>query len=157
MPGLRVAALILPDLLINGFLEHKKWIYVNSSILSQGALEICIKNGMFDTYMKQLVNLYAERMSPLKNTLLEYKHPRIKYNIPESGCFGRIYVNGSLRHDKILNSLHDKNIKIFNTAECFLKEYRCNNYFRITISEVNNKQIIKDVPIILDTIKKHLV
>lgn len=157
MPGLRVAALILPDLLINSFLEHKKWTDINSPILSQGALEIYIKNGMFDTYMKQLVNLYAERIGSLKNTLLKYKHPRIEYNIPESGYFGCIYADGSLKHDKILNSLHHKDIKIFNTAECFLKEYRCNNYFRITISEVNNNQIMKNVPIILDTIKKYLV
>ncbi|KIE47747.1 aminotransferase class I and II family protein [Clostridium argentinense CDC 2741] len=156
MPGLRVAALILPDLLINSFLEHKKWTDINSPILSQGALEIYIKNGMFDTYMKQLVNLYAERMGSLKNTLLKYKHPRIKYNIPESGYFGCIYADGSLKHDKTLNSLHHKNIKIFNPAECFLKEYRCNNYFRITISKVNSKQIMKNTPIILDTIKKYL-
>ncbi|MGL5643152.1 MAG: hypothetical protein ACRDDM_12825, partial [Paraclostridium sp.] len=157
MPGLRVAALILPDLLINSFLEHKKWTDINSPILSQGALEIYIKNGMFDSYMKQLVNLYSKRIGSLKNTLLKYKHPRIKYNIPESGYFGCIYADGSLNHDKILNSLHHKNIKIFNTAECFLKEYRCNNYFRITISEVNNKQVMKNIPIILDTIEKNLV
>lgn len=157
MPGLRVAVLILPDLLINSFLEYKKWTDINSPILSQGALEIYIKNGMFDTHMKQLVNLYAERIGSLKNTLLKYKHPRIKYNIPESGYFGCIYADGSLNQDKILNSLHHKNIKIFNTAECFLKEYRCNNYFRITISEVNNKQVMKNIPIILDTIEKNLV
>jgi DNA-binding transcriptional MocR family regulator len=156
MPGLRVAALILPDPLINKFLEHKKWTDMSSPILSQGALEIYIKNGMFDAHMKQLVSLYHSRISCLKNTLLEYKHPRIQYNIPESGYFGCIYVDGSLRYDKIVTSLHNKNIKIFNTSECFLKEYKCNNYFRITISEVNEKQIIKNIPIILDVIQKYL-
>lgn len=156
MPGLRVAALILPDLLINKFLEYKRWSDITSPILSQGALEIYIKNGMLDTHMKQLVNLYTKRMSTLKDSLLEYKHPRIKYNTPESGYFACIYVNGSLNYDKIITSLYHKNIKIFDTRECFLKEYKCDNYFRITISEVNEKQISKNIPIILNVIEKHL-
>lgn len=156
MPGLRVAALILPNLLVNEFLEYKKWTDMNSPILSQGALEIYIKNGMFDSHMKQLVSLYSSRINCLKGTLLEYKHPSLQYNIPKSGYFGCIYVNGSLKYDKIVSSLNHKNIKIFNTSECFLKQYKCNNYFRITISKVNEKQIKKNIPIILDVIQKHL-
>jgi|GEM_PF-3688710 len=111
---------------------------------------------MFDTHTKQLVSLYKSRINCLKNTLLVYTHPYIQYNIPESGYFGCIYVNGSLNYDKIVASLHSNNIKIFNTSECFLKEYKCNNYFRITISNVNEKQITKNVPIILNTIEKYL-
>jgi len=42
MPGLRVALLILPDLLIDRFLQYKKWTDMTSPILSQGALEIYI-------------------------------------------------------------------------------------------------------------------
>jgi DNA-binding transcriptional MocR family regulator len=156
MPGLRVAMLILPSLLIDKFLEYKRWTDMNSPILSQGALEIYIKNGMFDGHMKQLVSLYSSRINCLKNTLLEYKHPNIDYNIPESGYFSCIYANSSLNYDKIITSLYHKNIKIFDTRECFLKEYKCDNYFRITISEANEKQITKNIPIVLDTIQKHL-
>jgi DNA-binding transcriptional MocR family regulator len=156
MPGLRVAALIMPELLIKIFLEYKRWTDISSPILSQGALEIYLKNGMFDSHMKQLVNLYANRMSSLKDTLAEYKHQRIKHNIPESGYFGCFYVDASLSYDKIINSLYHKNIKILDTRECFLKEYKCDNYFRITISEVNEKQITKNIPIILNSIENHL-
>ncbi|MDS0525157.1 PLP-dependent aminotransferase family protein [Clostridium sp. SHJSY1] len=153
MPGLRVAALILPDLLINIFLEYKRWSDITSPILSQGALEIYIKNGMFDSHMKQLVNLYSNRMNCLKKSLSEYRHRNILYNIPNSGYFGCIYTYNPLNYDKILTSLYHKNIKLFDTRECFLKEYRCNNYFRVTISETNEKQISKNIPIILDSIE----
>ncbi|OOM05936.1 2-aminoadipate transaminase [Clostridium saccharobutylicum] len=156
MPGLRVAALILPDLLINNFLEYKKWTDMNSPILSQGALEIYLKNGMFDSHMKQLVSLYSSRINCLKNILLECEYPNIQYNIPESGYFSCIHVNGSVNYDKIITSLYHKNIRIFDTRECFLKEYKCDNYFRITISEVNEKQIKKNIPIILHSIQKNL-
>ena len=53
MPGLRVAALILPKLLINTFLDYKKWTDMNSPILSQGALEIYLKSGLFDIHKKK--------------------------------------------------------------------------------------------------------
>jgi DNA-binding transcriptional MocR family regulator len=156
MPGLRVAAIILPELLIGSFLEYKQWTDLNSPILSQGALEIFIKNGMFDAHMKQLVNLYSSRMNALKNCLLEHQNPKIQYNIPESGYFGCIYANSSLYYDKIVASLQPKKIKIFNTSQCFLKEYSCNNYFRITISNVSEKQITKNIPTLLNIIEKHM-
>ncbi|GEA33684.1 aminotransferase-like domain-containing protein [Clostridium diolis] len=156
MPGLRVAALILPELLINKFLEYKRWTDISSPILSQGALEIYIKNGMFDAHMKHLVSLYANRVHSLKSTLLENKHPRINYNIPDSGYFGCLYINGSLKYDKVITELQHKNIKIFDTSECFLKEYKCNNYFRLTISEVNEKQIVKNIPILLEVLNKYI-
>lgn len=156
MPGLRVAAIILPSLLITTFLEYKNWTDMNSPVLSQGALEIYIKNGMFDSHMKQLVSLYKSRINCLKNSLFEYNHPRIQLNIPDSGYFGCIYVDGSIKYDKVITSLSDKNMKIFKTYECFLKEYRCNNYFRVTISRVTEAQIIKNIPIMLDVIEKSL-
>lgn len=157
MPGLRVSAIILPTLLIDKFLQYKKWTDMTSPILSQGALEIYIKNGMFDAHTKQVVSLYKGRINCLRNTLLEYSHPNMQYNIPESGYFGCIYVPGSLNYNKIVSDLRDNNIKIFNTSECFFKEYKCNNYFRITISNVNEKQITKNIPIILNTIEKYRI
>ena len=95
-------------------------------------------------------------MNALKNCLLEHQNPKIQYIIPESGYFGCINVNSSLNYDKIVYSLHPKKIKIFNTSQCFLKEYRCNNYFRITISNVNEKQITKNIPTLLNIIEKHM-
>lgn len=156
MPGLRVAAIIMPDLLIDTFLEYKKWTDMNSPVLSQGALEIYIKNGMFDSNMKQLINLYKNRIDCLKDSLLKCKNPRIRYNIPDSGYFGCIYADGSLRYDKIITTLNNHNIKIFNTYECFLKENRCYNYFRVTISKVTETQIAKNIPIILNAIENSL-
>jgi DNA-binding transcriptional MocR family regulator len=157
MPGLMVAAIILPEALIDKFLEYKRYSNINSPILSQGALEIYIKNGMFDTHMKQLISLYSDRIQSLQNILSENNHPKIKHKIPNSGYFGCLYIDYSINYDEIIAALHRKNIKIFNTSECFLKRYKCNNYLRITISEVSKKQIEKNIPILLDTVKKHLL
>ncbi len=156
MPGLRVAALILPSLLINTFLDYKKWTDMNSPILSQGALEIYLKSGLFDIHKKEIIKLYSDRMTCLKNTLSLFNHPKIKYNVPKSGYFACIYVNNDLYYNKIASSLQNKNIELLDTSACFLREYRNNNYFRICISKANEDKIKKGIPIVLNTIQKYL-
>lgn len=156
MPGLRVAALILPKLLMNTFLGYKKWIDMNSPILSQGALEIYLKSGMFDIHRKKMSRLYCDRMLYLRDTISSFQHPSIKWNIPKSGYFSCIYVDGPLQYDKVISSLQDNNIELLNTNMCFLREYKNDHYFRISISKVNEDKIKRGIPIVLNTIEKYL-
>lgn len=156
MPGLKVAALILPKLLISTFLDYKKWTDMNSPILSQGALELYLKSGLFDIHKKEIIKLYSDRMSCLRNTLSSFHHPKIKWNVPESGYFFCLYVDSELHYSKIASSLQSNKIELLDTSACFLKEYRNNNYFRICISKANEDKIKKGIPIILNTIHKYM-
>jgi DNA-binding transcriptional MocR family regulator len=156
MPGLRVAALVVPNLLVNTFLDYKKWTDMNSPILSQGALEMYLKNGMFDIHKREVIKLYADRMICLKDTLSTFITPKIKWTVPQSGYFGCLYAENNLEYNKIVNSLRTKNIELFDTSLCFLKEYRNHNYFRISISRTSEEKIKKGIPIVLNTIKKYL-
>lgn len=157
MPGLRVAALVVPDLLINTFLDYKRWTDMNSPILSQGALEMYLKNGMFDIHKKEIIKLYADRMNCLRDTLSSHITPKTKWNVPKSGYFACLYAENNLEYNKIVNSLRSKNIELFDTSLCFLKEYRNHNYIRISISRASVDKIKKGIPIILNTMKKHLI
>ncbi len=156
LPGLRIAAVVLPKLLINTFLEYKKWIDMSSPILSQGALEIYLKSGMLEKHRKKISKLYSNRMSCLKNTVSALNNPKIKWNIPNSGFFACIYVDSEFDYNKIVNTLSNKNIQLLDTSTCFLREYKTNNYFRISISKTNEEKIKKGIPILLDAIQKHL-
>ncbi|MBV7273702.1 PLP-dependent aminotransferase family protein [Clostridiaceae bacterium UIB06] len=156
MPGLRIAALVMPKILINTFLDYKKWSDMNSPILSQGALEIYLKSGMFDKHRKNISKLYIDRMSCLKNTISSFKHAKIKWNVPKSGYFACIYVDNKLKYDKIISTLSSQNIQLLDTRTCLLREYKTDNYFRISISKTNEEKIKKGIPIVLDTIYKYL-
>ncbi|WP_242851222.1 PLP-dependent aminotransferase family protein [Clostridium sp. DMHC 10] len=119
MPGLRIAAVILPKLLINTFLEYKKWLDMNSPILSQGALEIYLKSDMLSKHRKKMSKLYSDRMSCLENTLSSLKQSKIKWNVPKSGYFACIYIDNKLRYDKIMSTLSNQNIQLLDTRTCF--------------------------------------
>ena len=111
MPGLRIAALVLPEILINTFLDYKKWCDMNSPILSQGALEIYLKSGMFNEHKKNISKLYFEKMKYLKEITSSLNHPKLKWNIPASGYFACLYADSSLNYEKITNALNNENIQ----------------------------------------------
>jgi DNA-binding transcriptional MocR family regulator len=158
MPGLRVAALVLPKLIINTFLDYKNWTDMNSPILSQGALEIYLKNGMFDIHKKEVTKLYSQRMIYLKEMLSVLSNSKFKWNVPCSGYFACIYTeNNNYQYNKIIVSLKNQNIELLDTSLCFLKEYKNNNFFRISISKANEHKINKGIPIIINTIEKYVI
>lgn len=156
MPGLRIAAVVMPEILINTFLDYKKWSDMNSPILSQGALEIYIKSGMFSKHRINIMKLYSERMSYLKKIALPLNHSKLTWNIPRSGYFACLYADSGINYDRIVNLLRSENIQIFDTSTCFLKEYKINRYFRISISKSDVTKINKGIPIMFDAVKNNL-
>lgn len=156
MPGLRIAALVLPRIIINTFLDYKKWSDMNSPILSQGALEIYFKSGMFGKHRHLISKFYSERMNTLRETASQHNHHNIKWNIPDSGYFSCLYTDCDVNYDKIINQLRNKGIQIFDTRMCFLKEYRTNNYFRISISKTRQDKIEKGIPDVFEVVTMNL-
>jgi DNA-binding transcriptional MocR family regulator len=150
MPGLRIAAMAMPKILINTFLDYKKWSDMNSPILSQGALEIYLKSGMFGKHRKNISKLYSERMSCLKALTEGLKHPEIKWSVPDSGYFACMYVDKGIHYERIINSLHNANIRMLDTSTCFLKEYRTDRYFRISVSKADEAKISKGIPAVFN-------
>ncbi|MBH9788289.1 PLP-dependent aminotransferase family protein, partial [Clostridioides difficile] len=63
LPGLRVATVVLPTIMTNHFLRYKFSADFNSSVLSQGALDIYLKSGMFNSHIKKIKELYVGKMS----------------------------------------------------------------------------------------------
>ena len=156
MPGLRIAAMVMPKILINTFLDYKKWSDMNSPILSQGALEIYLKSGMFSKHRKNITRLYSDRMSSLKELTKGLKDPKIKWNIPDSGYFACLYADSNIYYDRIISLLHNENIQMLDTSTCFLKDYKTDRYFRISISKADKIKINKGIPVIFNTVRNNL-
>lgn len=61
-PGLRLGVAVLPHSLVPLFGAHKRMLDIDTSLLSQAALEIYIRSGMFAHHGKVIRGRYAERM-----------------------------------------------------------------------------------------------
>ncbi|WP_297426782.1 PLP-dependent aminotransferase family protein [Clostridium sp.] len=152
LPGLRIAATVIPSKLISKFREHKKWTDINTSMLSQGALQIYIKSGMFDRHIKEIKNLYHLRMNFLYDLVKNQNYPNDKYYIPKGGFFASFEINNNKSVRDIIKSLYTKNILIGDSSRYYLNNNINNKFIRISISKLNNNEIEKGISIILNEI-----
>lgn len=58
-PGLRLGAVVVPQPLLETFRSYKG--YTDTSLLSQAALEVYIKNGMYGHHRHKIKAMYAKK------------------------------------------------------------------------------------------------
>jgi hypothetical protein len=142
LPSLRIAAVVLPKLLINTFREYKYWSDINTPLISQGALEIYINSGMFNLHINRIRNLYSQRMNDLKELVKKQASPSIRWHIPSTGGFYAGLEILNLRKQKeIVDGLLRKNIILSNIENHYLKEFRSDKFLRLSVTKVESKAI----------------
>lgn len=154
LPGLRIAAAVIPGVLAKHFTEYKKWIDLSTSILSQGALEIYIKSGIIKTHRKKMRQIYAEKMKLLNELVDTAPIPHIRWHIPKSGFFacGEFFRVTDI--DKLIKRLKEKSIIINNICENYIDTYYNDRILKLSISKVSLNDIIYGIDAIGDEIKK---
>ncbi|AKN30440.1 GntR family transcriptional regulator [Clostridium carboxidivorans P7] len=155
LPGLRIAAVVLPKILTNVFKEYKKWADLSTSVLSQGALEIYIKSGMFKAHVKKIRKTYSERMNLVKKELAQANMPYLKCHVPDTGFFACIELIENVNVSNIIKELrYSSNIYLEDVEKNYLKDYFNDNILKISIARANSENIKSGIPIILDKISK---
>jgi len=155
LPGLRIAAVVLPKLLRNTFGEYKRWMDLNTSVLSQGALEIYIKSGMIHSNRKQIQKIYSERMSTLKQVSKNNKISQINWHIPYTGFYASIEFLDKINIDWLIKECDNKSISISNMKGYYLKDYFSIDILKFSVGSAETDDIKKGVENILKIIKTH--
>ncbi|BCZ48842.1 hypothetical protein psyc5s11_49090 [Clostridium gelidum] len=133
LPGLRIAAVVLPKVLRNTFEEYKQWMDLNTSVLSQGALEIYIKSGMFKSNQKHVKKIYSERMNTLKEVTNEIEISNIKWHIPDTGFYGCIEFLNTVNIDWLIKECGKKDIYLRDMKGYYLKDYFSSDLLTISV------------------------
>lgn len=156
LPGLRIGAAIIPRFLINTFSEYKRCADLNTSVLSQGALEVYLKSGMFESHVGKIKTLYQERMRELKQACGKAMPSEIKWFIPETGFFAYCELPGRLKAETLVNALQAKNVRLLNADLMFLPSFRKNNGLRLSVCRINRERIKAGVLLINGEAKRLL-
>ncbi|CAH2212730.1 aminotransferase-like domain-containing protein [Tepidibacter aestuarii] len=141
LPGLRIAAVVLPEELVYPFLNYKQWYDIYTSILPQGALDLYIKNGMFKKSKVLLQNTYKERMRYLKKLCSNFNPEILNINVPDTGFFLSLKSNKVINFDRIIEDLAENRIIIKDTRESFISQSNDINLMKISVSRTNKSQI----------------
>jgi DNA-binding transcriptional MocR family regulator len=153
-PGLRVGAIVLPERLLNTFHTYK--IYPDTSLLSQAALEVYIKNGMYERHKRKIGSLYASRMLALNEAVERYNEPEIM-EVPDipSGIYTHFKLKPTVNMERLLKRLAARNINVLSSKAFYLANYlEREKFLRISISQTKPEQIAAGVKIIVEEVRK---
>jgi len=95
LPGLRLGMAIIPKILQDEFLRRKNVIDLNSSVLSQGALEIYLRSSMYEAHIKRTKAFYKGKMDILSKECRRELDGISNCFIPPTGIFAYIEVSNS--------------------------------------------------------------
>lgn len=141
LPGLRIATVVLPPLMINNFLRYKFSSDFNSSALSQGALEIYLKSGMFNSHLKKIKELYRSKMQSLLDACELLLPANTHFSKPASGFYLSISLPENVLANQVVHLLNEQHIYVDNASRFFFPEYKRENLLRLSISQVEESKI----------------
>lgn len=153
-PGLRLGVAVLPEVLLKTFNAYKR--YVDTSILSQAALDIYIKNGMYERHKHTICNLYSERIHMLNQAAERYNQTGIiEVSVVTSGVYVQFKLPRTVNLERLVQRLSERRIQVVSGKGFYLKGYREQEKFlRISISRAQPGQIDEGVKTIIEEVRK---
>jgi DNA-binding transcriptional MocR family regulator len=157
-PGLRIGVAVLPTALVPGFGTYKKMLDIDTSVLSQAALEVYIHSGMFAHHRKTIRSRYATRMDVVKEQLAAHPEFGPFRSAPRTGAEHTVLpLPGDMPVRMLLSRLQNRGI-IADTTERYYPEGTYRTYtdqmLRLNISNVPKQRIADAMQIIREEIMK---
>ncbi|MCR8643261.1 PLP-dependent aminotransferase family protein [Paenibacillus sp. N1-5-1-14] len=143
-PGLRVGVAVLPESLVDLFQTYKSITDIDSSMISQAALEIYLKSGMFERHRDKIRLPYIQRSQLLHQTL--YPDRPAKSVCMHTHLLLPKHVNVSL----LLRRLQEQNVVLESIDRNYLEGTYKEKIVLINVSTVTQAQIEKGLKLVLN-------
>ncbi|USB32306.1 PLP-dependent aminotransferase family protein [Paenibacillus sp. YPG26] len=149
-PGLRLGAAVLPEPLLETFLACKR--YADTSLLSQAALEIYIKNGMYERHKIKISSQYAARIHALNESVQRYNADGwIEISKASSGVYVQFKLPQKINIERLMKRLEQRNVSVVSGKGFYLPDYlQREKFIRISISRARLEQIDEGVRVIAE-------
>ncbi|MED4455820.1 PLP-dependent aminotransferase family protein [Metabacillus fastidiosus] len=155
-PGLRIGLAILPNALKTSFQKYKNTIDIDSSMISQAALELYLKSGMFERYRTQVSEAYTRRAKVLRQSL-ELHLPMYKKPL-ETSMHSHIILPKQVDINSLIHHLADHNILIDTIQGNYLDGFYREKILKLNVSNTEEYKIeagIKAIAAALNNNKNH--
>lgn len=157
-PGLRIGIAVIPDSLLTIFKKYKSIQDIDSSMLSQGALEIYLKSNMFDRH-KQKIRSYYEQRSRLLYEALEQQLIQngdlFSFDIGvKASLHTHIRLAADIPAHEVINGLKKKSIWIASMDKNYLPSFPKDNLLKLNVSRVRLNGIEEGVQLLIDEMRR---
>lgn len=153
-PGLRLGAIVLPERLLETFRAYK--IYPDTSLLSQAALEVYIKNGMYERHKHKISSMYASRMKALNESVERHNEPGLmEAPVIGSGIYSHFKLKPTVNVERLIKRLTERKVSVVNGKRFYLSNYlEREKFLRISISQTRPEQIDEGIRAIAEELKR---
>ena len=145
-PGLRIGVAVIPDALIQTFNRYKRTQDIDSSMLSQGALEIYLKSGMFEHHREKIRISYARRSQLMQAvlrdiSLQQHEHFAIPSASSHLTVHTHLELHGRLPVQRLILDAQKKSIHLESIDKHYLASFPASNLLKINVTNVPEDRI----------------
>ncbi|MCC3372063.1 PLP-dependent aminotransferase family protein [Cohnella sp. REN36] len=156
-PGLRIGVAVVPESLVGAFVHSKKLQDIDSSMLSQGALEIYLKSGMFERHKEKIRTSYTRRatiMAACLQECAERSNGRFTFSPPaQPSIHTHICLPPKLPLPPLLARLKKQSILLEPIDKHYLSSFPKANLLKLNVSQVKEEEIERGIRTIAEAIE----
>ncbi|MFP3390081.1 PLP-dependent aminotransferase family protein [Brevibacillus sp. SIMBA_040] len=157
-PGLRLGIAVIPDLLTEAFTFHKRLQDIDSSMLSQAALEIYLKSGMFERHKQKIRDSYRKRAATLNAALIENREKAgepYSFQPPKyPGIHTHIVLDNRVSVPRLIQQLKKRSILLESADPHYLPNFPRENILKLNVSNAKEEDIPQGVQELVDALCK---
>ncbi|WP_435922572.1 PLP-dependent aminotransferase family protein [Paenibacillus sp. DYY-L-2] len=155
-PGLRLGAVVLPETLLETFRAYKG--YNDTSLLSQAALDVYIKNGMYERHKHKISSQYAARIQAVNDAFRRHNSEgRVTLSGVDSGVYMQLKLPLTVNLDRLMKRLSARNVKVVTGRPFYLTNWlEREKFLRISISRVRPENIEEGVRVIMEVVRREI-
>ena len=155
-PGLRLGAVVLPERLSETFRAYKG--RADTSLLSQAALEVYIKNGMYERHKHKISCQYAARIRAVNEAASRHNDGKlVELSGVDSGVYIQFKLPQTVNLDQLMKRLSARNVKAVTGKQFYLTNWlEREKFLRISISQVKPERIEEGVKAIMEEVRREM-
>lgn len=153
-PGLRIGAVVLPGPLMDSFHKHNG--QNGAALLSQAALDIYIKNGMYERHREKIYRQYESRVEILHDAVKLYNHAGLlEVADVRSGVYTQFKIPKEANLERVVERLRKRGVLVLSGKLYYLSDYlQREKFLRISISRARPEQIYEGVKAVIEEVKR---
>lgn len=125
-----------------------------TSSLMQGALDIFIKSGMYDTHLAKVHACYKRKLLKAKLMVSQICPPGLDFHIPKQGLFIWLRLPVNVSADHIIETLKGYGIRIGTSSQFYVTE--ADQTLRLSICSVPEEDLTALMTVI-EVIKQEML
>lgn len=138
-PGLRVGLAVLPPSIIDIFQKYKMTTDIDSSMISQAALYLYLKNGMFEHNKTKVSNIYHTRAKILHQSIQD--HLSTYESSSEIVMHSHIVLPKRVNLKSFVYHLHEEGIYLDTVERNYLDDFYHERILKLNVSNVGAHRI----------------